>query len=211
MAEHVSRLWLIIGVLLSLSIQAGEGNLYRYINDKGIVAIGYQVPAEYIGQGYEVLNRQGKVIKVVPPHATAQEQQAMEEATIEQQRQSERDKYLLSSYSTVAEIEAARDRSMNEIEGRLAILRSNQRSYRRQVETYQAQAADQERGGKSADVELITAIEDLQDEIAGAERAISEREMEIEEISVAYEKDIVRFRELEPMVERRRVLSAPKD
>jgi hypothetical protein len=211
MAEHVSRLWLIIGVLLSLSIQAGEGNLYRYINDKGIVAIGYQVPAEYIGQGYEVLNRQGKVIKVVPPHATAQEQQAMEEATIEQQRQSERDKYLLSSYSTVAEIEAARDRSMNEIEGRLAILRSNQRSYRRQVETYQAQAADQERGGKSADVELLTAIEDLQDEIAGAERAIAEREMEIEEISVAYEKDIVRFRELEPMVERRRVLSALKD
>jgi hypothetical protein len=76
------------------------------------------------------------------------------------------------------------------------------------VETYQAQAADLERGGREVDAARISAIEDLQSEIEVTDRAILDREREIENVSVAYEGDIQRFRMLLEVVELRQNLLA---
>lgn len=209
MEKQLNRLLLVTGLLLPILAhgQGRDGKLYRYTNDEGVVVMGYQMPNEYIHRGYEVLNSKGRVVKVVPPQASAEEQRAQEEALAEEKRLKEWDESLLLRYSTVVDIEAARERSLGDLRIRLEILKSNKRSYRQQVEIYQAQAANQERGGSKTDVELLTAIEDLQTEIASTERAISEREVEIEAVSVAYQKDMERFEELEAVVERRRALS----
>jgi len=192
-------------------LQAAERNLYRYTTDDDVVVVDYQVPHEYIGHGYEVLDSKGKVIKVVPPHLGPDGQRARDEARLEAQRLQEWDESLLIRYSTVADVEAARDRSLGELRARLEILKSNQRGYRRQVEVYQVQAANQERRAGKVDVKLVIAIEDLQDEIVGTERAIAERELEIEQVSGSYQRDIERFRELEDLVEWRRALSTPRE
>jgi hypothetical protein len=205
----------LLTLALTFAPIALAASLYRYTNAEGNTVVDYQVPAAYVGKGYEILNKDGMVIGVVPRELTAEEkkvfnaqQEADAAARAEQQRLREWDESLLLRYSTVEDIEAARERALGDLRIRLSILKSNKRSLKQQVETYQAQAADLERGGREVDAARISAIEDLQSEIEVTDRAILDREREIENVSVAYEGDIQRFRMLLEVVELRQNLLA---
>ncbi|MEM6580724.1 MAG: hypothetical protein AAF699_05605 [Pseudomonadota bacterium] len=205
--------WLLLG--LTLAPMALAGNLYRYTNEDGVTVVDYQVPSTYVGQGYEVLNEEGMVVRVVPRELTQQEKKALnaqEEleaaARAEERRLREWDESLMLRYSTIEDIEAARERALSELRIRLSILKGNKRSLKQQVEGYQAQAADLERSGHQVDVARISAIEDIQSEIEATDRSIVDRELEIEEVSAAYQKDIERFHQLLEMVALRQELLA---
>lgn len=78
--QDVMRCLMALGLVLqglSFGAQAAPGGaveLYRYVNDKGVVVLDRQgVPPQYIGKGYQVLNDQGRVIRTVPPAPTAEE------------------------------------------------------------------------------------------------------------------------------------------
>ncbi len=131
-----------------------------------------------------------------------------ERALAEERRLREWDESLLLRYSTVADIEDARERALRELRIRVNILKSNKRALGQQVENYQAQAADIERRGGEVDIERLQVIEDLQREIAATDRAIADRQREIEEVSAAYQADIERFTQLLEVVELRRKLLA---
>ncbi len=187
--------------------------LYRYHNDKGNMVVDYQVPPEYVPLGYEVLNEKGMVIEVVPRELTEEEKanrdirvRLEEEARAEQERLREWDESLLLRYSTIEDIEAARERALRELRIRVSILKSNKRSLKHQVESYQAQAADQERRGQKVSVNHVTAIEELQAEIAITDTAIADRQAEIEQVSGEYQADIDRFEMLLEVVALRRAM-----
>lgn len=205
----------LLGIALLVVPGAEARNLYRYTNDQGTTVVGYQVPPEYVARGYEVLNEQGVVVQVVPRELSAEEQQEHdaqrlleEQARAEEQRLREWDESLLLRYSTVADIEDARERALRDLRIRVNILKSNKRSLGQQVENYQAQAAEIERSGREVDIERLRAIEDLQGEIATTERSIADRQREIEEVSASYQADIERFQMLLEVVELRRKLLA---
>jgi hypothetical protein len=202
-------------VLAPTKLLAQAGNLYRYTNSDGVTVVDYQVPADYVGKGYEVLNSDGMVIQVVPRELTEEEkkvrnaQQELEAAaTAEEQRLREWDESLLLRYSTVADIEAARERALRDLRIRLSILKGNKRSLKQQAENYQAQAADLERSGQQVDVARLGAIENIQKEIETTDRAIDDRAKEIEEVSAAFQQDIERFEMLLEVVELRQTLRA---
>lgn len=200
-------------LLAALAPAASGGELYRYRNQEGNVVVDYQVPAEYVGRGYEVLNEDGMVVRVVPRELTEEEKKAAdaqrkleEEARAEQERLRQWDESLLLRYSTVADIEAARERALSNLRIRLSILKGNRRSLKQKVENYQAEAANLERAGREVDVARLRAIEDLQAEITTTERAIADRQREIEELSDDFQADIERFEQLLEVVELRRTL-----
>jgi len=202
-------------LLLNVAPAVQSRDLYRYYNDEGNMVVDYQVPAKYVGGGYEVLNDVGVVIKVVPRELTEEEKQAADaQQTLEQQALAEQerlrkwDESLLLRYSAIADIEDARERALSELRIRVSILKSNKRSLKHQVENYQAQAADLERSGQQVDVARLRVIEDLQGEINITDRAIADRQLEIEQVSAAYQLDIERFGMLLEVVELRRTLLA---
>ena len=167
----------LLAITLLMAPLCVAGNLYRYTNAEGVTVVDYQVPADYVGRGYEVLNNDGMVIQVVPRELTGEEkktrnaQQELEAAAMaEKQRLREWDESLLLRYSTIADIEASRERALGDLRIRLSILKSNKRSLKTQVESYQAQAADLERSGKEVDMARLGAIEDIQTEIASTDR-----------------------------------------
>lgn len=212
---HKLKPLLALCLVLAGSAALAQGSLYRYINAQGNTVVDYQVPAEYVSQGYEVLNMDGVVVHVVPRELTEEEkkvlnaQQEVEaKARAEEQRLREWDESLLLRYSTVADIEAAEERALRELRIRLSILKSNKRSLRQQVENYQAQAADLERSGMEVDVARIVAIEDIQAEIETTDRSIIDRERQIEDVEAAYQRDIERFEMLLEVVELRNTLLA---
>ena len=194
---------------------AANSELYRYTNAEGNVVIDHRVPPEYVSAGYEVLNERGVVMRVVPRELTEEElanrsaQERLEaEALEEQKRLREWDESLLLRYSSIEDIEAARERELRDLQIRVSILKSNKRSLRQQVETYQAQAADQERLGRSVDAAHLTAIVDLQSEIESTDRSIADREEEIDAVRASFQKDIDRFEQLLEVVELRRSLAS---
>jgi hypothetical protein len=199
--------------LLGHSLDYLARELYRYTNDQGNMVVDYQVPPEYVPKGYEILNEKGMVIEVVPRELSEEERanrdiqvRLAEEAQAEQERLREWDETLLLRYSTIEDIEAARERALSNLRIRVSILKSNKRSLKTQVENYQAQAADQERRGQPVDVKHVNAIEELQGEIAITESAIVDRQAEIEQVSSEYEADIDRFSMLLEVVKLRRSL-----
>ena len=205
----------VAALLLNVAPAVQSRDLYRYYNDEGNMVVDYQVPAKYVGGGYEVLNDVGVVIKVVPRELTEEEKQAADaqqtleqQALVEQERLRKWDESLLIRYSAIADIEDARERALRELRIRVSILKSNKRSLKHQVENYQAQAADLERSGQQVDVARLRVIEDLQGEINITDRAIADRQLEIEQVSAAYQLDIERFGMLLEVVELRRTLLA---
>lgn len=187
--------------------------LYRYRNAQGNVVVDYQVPAEAVSGGYEVLNTDGMVIKVVPRELTPEERLAADadikleqEASEEQERLRKWDESLMLRYSTVEDIADARQRALSELQIRMSILKGNRRALKQKVENYQSQAANMERSGMSVDAERLRAIEILQSEITSTERDITDRQREIEELETAYDADIERFEMLRDVVELRQTL-----
>lgn len=213
-----ARMLLAFLVLASVSESTSARELYRYTNVEGNIVVDYQVPVNYVGSGYEVLNDEGIVIKVVPRSLTDEERKVKDAedrqaaaAKAEEARLREWDESLMLRYSTVADIEDARDRALRDLQIRLSILKGNRRSLKQKVENYQAQAADLERRGMDVDVARLRTIEDLQTEIGTTERAILDREDDIEELAGSFQKDIERFEMLLEVVELRRQLSQERD
>lgn len=203
---------------VGLAAPAAAKNMYRYRNAEGVLVMDYQVPAELVGNGYEVINDEGIVIKVVPRELTEEErkekdaeEKRLKAAKAEEERLRKWDETLMLRYSTVADIEAARDRALRDLQIRLSILKGNRRSLKQKVENYQAEAADMERRGMKVDVERLRAIETLQSEIAATDRAIVDREADIEELAATYQMDIERFEMLQDMVELRRTMHLQRD
>lgn len=214
---HFLRVAASVSLLAVVSVaQAKE--FYRYINDEGNTVVDYQVPPEHVKKGYEILSSKGVVLRIVPRELTPQEreladaQEVLEaRARAEEQRLREWDESLLLRYSTTNDIEAAQERALMDLRIRVSILKGNKRSLKQQVENYQAQAAEMERMGQKVDVARLSGIEDLQAEIAATDRAILDRQKEIEAVQAAYQADIERFAMLQDMVEFRRAMMVKSD
>lgn len=218
MTLSLRHLLLTLLVLPLLQGASKSGELYRYRDDNGQVVVGSHVPPEHVGRGYEVLNERGIVIRVVPRALTEEERadatlrrELEERAVREEERLRAWDESLLLRYSSVEDIEAARERALGELRVRLSILRSNRSSLKHQVENYQAQVADMERRGEEPDEARLRNIANLQQEISQTEQQIEERQREIREMEATFARDIERFGQLEEVVELRRRMSARGD
>ena len=199
-------------LLVSVSTQAD--NLYRYKNDVGGTVVDWRVPPEFAGRGYEVLNAQGQVVEVVPRQLSSGELQnkdlvkrLQQEAKLERARLAKWDKFLLLRYSTVEDIDAARDRALRDLKIRLSILASNQRTARNRLESVLARVADMERRGDVPLEQDLDAIAALRADIANTGRAIKEREAQVLEVTDSFDEDRSRFIQLQDVVLLRRSLS----
>ncbi|WP_111641608.1 hypothetical protein [Marinimicrobium alkaliphilum] len=188
-------------LMLSAPLQASEeiprGALFRYVNDEGVQVISQSIPPQYVGSGYEILSRSGRVIRVVPPAPTEEERAKMQSAERERLEREERERELRRRYSSVADIEAASRRSVAELQGNLSILRGNLNSVRGQIERLETQAANQERSGREVNESVLTNLETLRREERDLERQIDQRRTDIEATRESYEEDIEFFERIQ--------------
>lgn len=198
-------------LLMFPALASGAGYLYRYLDDAGTTVIGHSIPPEYVDRGYEILNPDYTVYKVIERAPTPEEianrtaeQKARITAAQEAERLQEWDESLMLRYSSIEDIEAARERALSELQIRISILKGNVRSLKAQVESNQTRAADVERSGGEVPQEILSAIDALRYEIDEAEKNIIERSREKEEAHAGYERDINRFAQLLDKVEMRR-------
>ncbi|UVE17705.1 DUF4124 domain-containing protein [Pseudomonas sp. LS44] len=185
------RVVLLLGSLLPFAAQATE--LYRYVNDKGVTVLDRQgVPPQYIGGGYEVLNDQGRVVKVVPPAPSREEMQRQ----LAEKARASSDAQLLRLYSTLDDVDRAKGRKLAELDGVIGVARGNLQSLRTQQASLQSQAADQERAGRQVPEHLVAQIGNLKAEQVHAEQDIKRYENARKQAEASFGADRARLAKL---------------
>ncbi len=183
-------LLLLLGTVPSL---AGAAELYRYVNDKGVTVLDrLGVPPQFIGNGYEVLNEQGRVVKVVPPAPSEAERQRL----AEEKAMASSDAQLQRLYSTVDDVERARVRKLEEIDGQTSVAKANQQSLRTQQAAFQAQAADIERAGRQVPEHLLVQIDNLRAEQANLDKEIRRYADMRKQVDASFQADKQRLKYL---------------
>jgi len=188
--------------------------LYRYQNEAGVTVVDWAIPAAYVGSGYEVLNESGQIVRVVPPAKTDTELErdavaarAQEAEAAAQAAQLERDTFLLRRYSTIEDIEAARDRSLRELDIRIAILSGQRDTLSQQLARHQSAldtAKQSDAASPQYEEETVAA---LKAEIQSLDEASEGRQQQAAALAEAYSRDIARFAELAEIVALRRQMS----
>lgn len=93
--------------------------VYRWVDDNGVVHYGDRIPPQYAQKQTAVLNDQGIVVGELSAEKTPAQ---LAEAAREQQRlqqQKQRDTFLLTTYSSVQDIEHLRDERIEQLKGQL--------------------------------------------------------------------------------------------
>ena len=185
------RCMLLLGLLLPLA--AGATELYRYVDDQGITVLSRQgVPPEFIGKGYEVLNDQGRVVKVIPPAPSAEEMQRI----LADRARAGSDAHLLRLYTRPEDIDRALERKLAELDGLIGVARGNLQSSRTQQANLQSQAAEHERAGREVPQQLLTQIDNQKAEQQRLQANIDRYRQAREEAEAGFAADRARLSEL---------------
>ncbi|MGI9245541.1 MAG: hypothetical protein ACR2I8_02390 [Steroidobacteraceae bacterium] len=115
----------LLGALVGVANASGvsEGSVYRCRGSSGQRIVSQSLPAECAGVDVDVIDASGRVVRVIPG-AKSQEQLATEKAAEEQRlAAAQRDKTLLATYLTVADIERLRDQRIELLEQQNVVTR----------------------------------------------------------------------------------------
>lgn len=188
-----------LGLMLGgMAVTADATELYRYVNDKGITVLDRSVPPQFVSRGYEVLDKDGRVKQVVPAAPTPDELRAMREAEQEQRRQRSSDETLLRLYSSVADLDRAHQRQIQQIETLIATAEAGLMTLRSQRDDVQSRAASQERAGRKVDPLLLQQLENIEAERRRLERQIRSNRAEIDAVNTAFTSRRERLAQLLP-------------
>jgi len=183
--------------------QANAANLYKYKDDQGREITGSRVPAEFVKNGYQVLNERGQVIEVVQRTLTAEERAAQSEQ-LEQQRlleqaalrQEEEDRMLLRLYRTPEEVVRRRDATIEQLEAQMIVLNSLLEDAEEKLAELEQRVVNNENAGTQIPANLAAQVEDASNERNRLATQLVRIESEIEEAITTAEKNINRLKEL---------------
>ena len=192
----VSLWFALVLAIVPIAAQAAEQVFYRYVNDKGVKVLHHSIPPKYAQRGYEVVSLSGRVIKVVPPALTDEQKGRLEERRRTAEALAKWDKQLRRRYSSVTDIEAAKQRKLSDLDANISILRGNINNLTKQMQEQQSKAADIERAGRDIPESLLGVIGDLQIEVTDTEEQVQLRLQEREAVADKFDRDKERFREI---------------
>jgi len=176
-------------LLLVSSSTYAQHVYYRYLNKDGVKVLNHSIPPEYTQSGYEVLNASGQVVKVVPP-APSPDEVAKNAAEREAREIYAR---LSRRYSSVEEIESAKQRRLRNINTNISILNGNISGLQNAIQKIMSQAAEYERRGAAVPEPLLQKLGDTRAELKIADEILDIRKSEYQEVIDKYDIDIAAF------------------
>lgn len=187
-----------IALLQALPARAAT---YKWIDEQGVIHYTDKVPPEAVNKGNVELNKQGVPIKKTDPALTV-EQRKQQELQAEQQRQiarqaeqvARRDRALLSSFTSEAEIDLSRKRGLQTIESIMMSAEAyrEQLTKRKTTLIAQREAAGEKPVSPAVERELTS----IDVELARQNDLIAQKRREAMALEARYEADKKRWREL---------------
>lgn len=188
------------GLVAPGSVQA---RMKCWTNNEGIKECGDKVPPEYAQKGHQKLDKRG-LVREETERAKTEEEIAAEkrlakleaEKKKKEEAQKNRDHILLQTFSSVEDIERARDERVAALESTINLTQARNDKIQLDLDKRINAAALQERNGKTPAEALLNDIESLKRQISNNNTFIDEKRAEQESIKQAHALDIERFKKL---------------
>ena len=192
---------LVIAAAFCIVAGTARAALYKWVDEKGVVHYTDKVPPEAVDKARIELNKEGIPIKRTDKALTPEQKRAIEqdaERAKETARANEelarRDRALVSSYTSEAEIDLARNRSLQTINN--VILSSQAFSEQLNKRKVDVEAKKVELQGKPAVAVLDRELESIDAELSRQSELIAQKTRETAVITAKYDADKQRWREL---------------
>jgi hypothetical protein len=174
---------------------------YKWVDENGVVHYTDKMPPEAVNKGVVQLNKQGVPIKkteaaLTPEQRRAQEAaeaQRREAAKVEAERE-RRDRALLSSYTTEAEIDLARQRALSTIDSVVHSARAYGEQLTRRKHEAEIRKASYDTG--KVPLALERELEGIDRELARQNELLELKKRETDAVIAKYDAEKRRWREL---------------
>jgi len=198
MASHL----LLLTGLLTVSSAFAE-RMYKWVDENGQVHYSNQLPPEASQRKREVINDQGRTLKVyrapLTPEEKAEEERLAElEARKKElaEKRANHDRSLLATYSSKEDMYPVRDAKISAIESLIKVTNSRISSMQSRLLELTEEAAGYERSGKQPPASLLSRISNLRKQIERNKDFAEDKKREIEDIRLQFESDVRRYVEL---------------
>lgn len=198
----------LIGSGIALSATAASnvekvGNMYKWTDENGRVHYSNAPPPEAAKHEREVLNQQGVKVEELAAQKTPEElaemrrqQELAEQRAKEAAAQAERDRILTSTYTSVADIERARDNRLQAIEAQIRVTSGSISSLEQQIAELEKTRKALAGNNREIPPYITTQLENARAQLLENQQFLMEREKEKQEVREKFGADIRRYREL---------------
>jgi len=175
--------------------------LYKWVDSDGVTHYGDRIPPEYASQEQHVINSRGIEIGHLDAQKSPEQMAIEEQKKLDAQQREIRDKNLLSAYSSVQEIERLRDQRLtlladqikvtsqflDTLDGRMKKLRTDSMRFRPYNDDPKAPPMSDQ-----VAEDLVRLTQDIRTQ----EQNLRQKRSEVSAMSIQFESDIDRFKEL---------------
>jgi chromosome segregation ATPase len=200
--RHISSCLLLLPALMVSSSAFGE-RMYKWVDENGQVHYSNQLPPEASQRKREVINDQGRTVKVYQAPLTPEEkieEKQLAELELKKkelaQKRANHDRSLLATYSSKKDMYPVRDAKISAIESLIKVTSNRIQSMQNRLLKLTEEAADYERSGKQLPASLLSQISNLRKQIERNKEFVDDKNREIEDIKHQFESDIRRYEEL---------------
>jgi hypothetical protein len=189
------------GACVAATPSSKQGVAYRWVDEQGVVHYGDHIPPQYASQDRAILNNQG----VEVGHLEAQKSQeqvaaaARERAT--QLRLRQHDAFLITTYTSVKDIEALRDVRLDQLRGQRAAAEQYTDSLRVRLASLQSRALNFRPYSSRADARRMP--DDLAENLV---RTVNELNAQSRELAVKMQEETTLRAQFQADIERYRAL-----
>jgi hypothetical protein len=196
-----------LGLILALAIVPSGASAdnkaiaYRWVDEQGVVHYGDSIPPQYAEKAHQQLNRQGVEVGHSEAQKTAEQLAADERDRTEVIKQKQHDAFLITTYTSVKDIETLRDQRLDQLQGqrvaaeqyvdnlqsRLVALQGRARHFR----PYNARP-DARRMPDDLAEDLVRTLNELRTQ----NTALMAKSEEVSAMRAQFQTDIERYREL---------------
>jgi hypothetical protein len=195
-------------LLLALACAAGpalaqsdKAIAYRWVDEHGVVHYGDSIPPKYARDSRQILNSQGVEIGHVDAAKTPAQLAAQAREHAQHAAQQQHDYFLLSTYTSVKDIESLRDERVSQIEAQQTTARQYVQSLQSRLGTLQTRAqqfkpySSQPNAPRMPD-DLAQELVQTLSEVRVQDQAIQARTEQEAQVKAQFQSDIERFEQL---------------
>lgn len=186
---------------VSAQTQSDKGVAYRWVDEHGVVHYGDSIPPRYARSSREILNSQGVEIGRVDAAKSPAQLAAAARAQAHRVAQQQHDYFLLSTYTSVKDIESLRDERLSQIQAQQTAARQYLQSLQSRLDSLQTRAqkfkpySSRPNASRMPD-DLAQELVQTLSELHGQDQAIQARTEQESQVKAQFQSDIERFEQL---------------
>ena len=177
------------------------GVAYRWVDEQGVVHYGDNIPPQYASQDRTILNSQGVEVGHLDAAKTPEQEAVAKRAREVLLKQRQHDAFLVSTYTSVKDIEALRDARLDQLKGQRAAAEQYVESLRARLATLQSRALNYRPYSERKDAprmpdDLAENLVRTVNELHVQSSALASKGAEETSLRAQFQADIERYREL---------------